>query len=367
MNKFITYCKIKNIKPSAKAYFIDAMGAMAKGLFASLLIGTILKTLGMLPYMEFFKDIGGYAQAVSGSAMGVAIAHALGAPSLVMYSMAAVGYSANLLGASGGPLSVFFIAIIASEFGKLVAGSTKVDIIVTPLVTITVGCGLSILVSPHIGTLVGYIANFISWSMEKQPFIMGVIVSVVIGMVLTLPISSAAICAALSLGGCVVVNGAVVGIDPALALAGGAAVAGCCCQMVGFAVMSFKVNGVGGLISQGIGTSMLQMPNIIKRPVIWLPTIIVSAITGPLATCLWKLSMYDTATINSGMGTCGFMGPIGIIIGWFGGNYPETVTAFDWVGLFVICFIAPALLCPVLNKLFIKLGLYRYDDLKLEL
>ena len=249
----------------------------------------------------------------------------------------------------------------------MVSGSTKVDIIVTPLVTIFAGCGLSLLVAPHIGTLVGYIATFISWAMERQPLIMGIIVSVVIGMVLTLPISSAAICAALSLGGCVVVNGAVVDTNPALALAGGAAVAGCCAQMVGFATMSFKANGVGGLLSQGIGTSMLQMPNIVKKPIIWLPTIIVSAITGPLATCVFKLSMYDTATINSGMGTCGLMGPVGIIIGWFSGNYPGTVGTLDWVGLILICFIIPAVLTPVISKIFIKLGLYKDEDLKLSL
>lgn len=367
MNKFINYCKKKKVTPSAKTYFIDAMGAMAKGLFASLLIGTILKALGLIPGLSFFTDIGTYAQSVAGSAMAVAIAHALQAPPLVMYSLAAVGYSANLLGSSGGPLAVFIIAIIATEIGKLVSGSTKVDIIVTPLVTILTGCGLSLLVAPHIGTVVGYIANFISWAMERQPLVMGIIVSAVIGMVLTLPISSAAICAALSLGGCIVRDGAVVGIDPALALAGGAAVAGCCAQMVGFATMSFKANGIGGLLSQGLGTSMLQMPNIVKKPVIWLPTIITSMITGPLATCLFKLSMYDTATINSGMGTCGLMGPVGVIIGWFGGNYPGAVTAFDWIGLVLICFIIPAVLTPIISKIFIKLGLYKDEDLKLAL
>ena len=299
--------------------------------------------------------------------MAVAIAHSLQAPPLIMYSLAAVGFAANSLGASGGPLAVFFIAIAATEIGKLVSGSTKVDIIVSPLVTIFVGCGLAVLVAPHIGTVVGYITNFISWAMARQPAIMGIIVSVVIGMVLTLPISSAAICAALSLGGCIVSEGVVTGIDPALALAGGAAVAGCCAQMVGFATMSFKANGVGGLLSQGLGTSMLQMPNIMKKPVIWLPVIIVSAITGPLSTCLFELSMYDTATINSGMGTCGLMGPIGIIIGWFGGNYPGTVSLFDWIGLALVCFLIPAILTPIINILFIKLGLYTNDDLKIEL
>ena len=365
MSKFKNYCLSQGVAPSAKVYFIDAMGAMAKGLFASLLIGTIMKAIGLIPHLEFFASIGGYAQSVAGCAMAVAIGYALKAPLFVMLSLAAVGAAANALGASGGPLAVFIIAIIACEAGKLVSGRTKVDIIVTPFVTITVGGGLSILIAPSIGILVGFIKDFISWSMGRQPFVMGIIVSVVIGMVLTLPISSAAICAALGLSGCVMVNGSVAGIDPNLALAGGAAVAGCCAQMVGFATMSFKENGVGGLLSQGLGTSMLQMANIIKKPTIWLAPIITSAITGPLATCAFRLGMFDTAAINSGMGTCGLMGPIGIILGWYGGNYPASVTFSDWFGMIMICFVLPALLCPLLNSLFLKLGLYKEENLKL--
>ncbi len=361
MKKFKSFCKKQGVVPSAKAYFIDAMGAMAKGLFASLLIGTILKAIGLIPSLEFFGEIGGYAQKAVGCAMAVAIGYSLKAPMLVTLSLAGVGFAANTLGGSGGPLAVFIIAIVACEIGKLVANTTKVDIIVTPLVTVAVGGGLSMLIAGHIGTLVGYIGNFISWSMERQPFVMGILVSVVIGMVLTLPISSAAICMAIGITG---YNAATGVIDPNLALAGGAAVAGCCAQMVGFAAMSFKENGIGGLLSQGLGTSMLQMPNIIKRPAIWLSPIIVSAITGPLATCAFKLGMYSDA-VNSGMGTCGLMGPIGVILGWYGGHYPESVTFNDWFGMLMICIIIPAILCPILNSLFIKLGLYKNEHLKL--
>jgi uncharacterized membrane protein len=366
-NAFLRFLKRKDIEFSAKRYGIDALGAMALGLFASLLIGTILKTLGLIPGLSIFIEIGGYAQAVSGSAMAVAIAFALKAPPLVMYSAAMVGYAANLLGGAGGPLAVLFITIIAVEFGKAVSKETKVDILVTPFVTVVIGGLISVFLAPYIGVLVGYLSKFIGWATTCQPFIMGVIVSVVIGVALTLPISSAAICAAIGLSGLAVYNnGVLLELDySGLALAGGAAVAGCCAQMVGFAVMSFKENGVGGLVSQGIGTSMLQMPNIIKNPRIWIPPTVVSAITGPLATCLFQTKMYSAA-INSGMGTCGLLGPIGIIMGWFGGSYPETVTAFDWIGLVLICFVIPAVLTPVLCEILRKIGWIKENDLKLD-
>jgi uncharacterized membrane protein len=352
------FLKRKNIEISAKRYGIDAMGAMAQGLFASLLIGTILKTVGLIPWLSFFADIGGYAQAISGSAMAIAIAVALKAPPLVIFSATAVGYAANALGGAGGPISVLLIAIIAVECGKAVAGETKVDILVTPFVTVTVGCGLSILVAPLIGILTGYITSFIDFAMTRTPFVMGILVSVVIGVALTLPISSAAICAALCLSGAGATG------SMGLALAGGAAVAGCCAQMVGFAVISFRENGLGGLVSQGIGTSMLQMPNIIKNPRIWIPATLASAITGPLATCVFGLKMYGAA-INSGMGTCGLLGPIGIILGWFGGEYPEAVTALDWIGLFLICFLLPALLSLLFAWALRKIGWIKEGDMKL--
>lgn len=366
-NAFAKFLKRKDIVFSAKRYGIDALGAMALGLFGSLLIGTIFKAIGLIPGFSIFTTIGGYAQSASGAAMAVAIAYALKAPPFVLYSAAAVGMAANTLGGAGGPISVLLVTIVAVELGKAVSKETKVDIIVTPFVTVFAGGALSVLVSPLIGTIVGYLSKFIGWATTCQPFLMGIIISVVIGIALTLPISSAAICSAINLSGIMLYSsaGELIELDYAgLALAGGAAVAGCCAQMVGFAVMSFKANGWGGLVSQGIGTSMIQMPNIIKKPIIWLPTIITSAITGPLATCLFNMRMYSAA-INSGMGTCGLLGPIGIILGWFGGEYPDTVTALDWIGVVLICFVLPAVITLGISELMKKAGLYSDDDLKL--
>ena len=362
-NAFLRFLARKDIVFSAKRYGIDALGAMALGLFGSLLIGTIFKALGLIPGLAFFATIGGWAQAAAGPAMAVAIAHALKAPALVLYSAAAVGYAANFAGGAGGPLSVLLIAVVAVEFGKAVSKETKVDILVTPFVTVFVGGGLSFLVAPYIGKAVGLIGTFIGWATLQQPFVMGLIISVVVGVALTLPISSAAICAAIGLSGA-----AVAGVVPAnaegLALAGGAAVAGCCAQMVGFAVMSFRENGWGGLVSQGLGTSMIQMPNIIRNPRIWIPPTVASAVTGPIATCLFQMKMYDAA-INSGMGTCGLLGPIGIVMGWFKGEYPDAVGAMDWIGLVLICFLLPAVISWALCLLLRKLGWVKENDLKL--
>ena len=350
------------IKQRAKLYFIDSMGAMALGLFASLLIGTIFTALGMIPGLEILKTIGGYAQKVAGPAMAAAIAYAMGGAPLVIFSSAAVGLAANELGGAGGPLAVFFITIVAVELGKLVSKKTKVDIIVTPFVTILSGGLLSVFVAPHIGTLVGYISKFIGWAALQAPFVTGLITAVVIGMVLTLPISSAAICAGLVLTGSAIATGSSEG----LAIAGGAAVAGCCAQMIGFAVISFKDNGWGGLLSQGIGTSMLQMPNIIKNPRIWIPATLASAITGPLATCVFRMRMYGAA-INSGMGTCGMLGPVGIILGWFdkSNGYTDAVGWFDWLGLALICFVLPAILSFIFYIILKKIGWIKDGDMKI--
>ncbi len=355
---------MKTLKKFFKRYLIDAMGSMALGLFASLLIGTIFKALGMIPKLEFLDEIGTFAQGMAGPAMAVAIAYSLKAHPLVMFSAAAVGYAANSLGKAGGPLAVLIITIIAVELGSLVSKKTKIDIIVTPFTTILIGCGLSILFAPHIGTLVGYVSTFIGWAALQAPFVTGVVVSVVIGIALTLPISSAAICAGLVMTGSAIAQGSSTG----LAIAGGAAVAGCCAQMIGFAVISFKDNGWGGLFSQGIGTSMLQMPNIIKKPLIWLPPILASAITGPLATCVFNMQMYGAA-INSGMGTCGMLGPIGIILGWYmpENSYPNTVTTLDWIGLVLICFVLPALLSWLFYFIMKKLNWIKDGDMKLDL
>ncbi len=361
------FLKRKNIVISGKRYGIDALGAMAQGLFASLLIGTILNTIGTQFHIGWLTQIvatvggvdytvGGLASAMSGPAMAIAIAFALQAPPLVLFSMTAVGFAANALGGAGGPLAVLFVAIIATEFGKAVSKETKIDILVTPIVTILIGIGLSALIAPGLGKLASYVGNLIMWATDLQPFLMGIIVSVVVGMALTLPISSAAICAALSLTG----------------LAGGAAVAGCCAQMVGFAAMSFKENRWGGLISQGIGTSMLQMPNIIRNPRIWIAPTVTAAITGPIATCLFKLQM-NGAPINSGMGTCGFCGQIGVWTGWVSpseaalerGAEAILPTGFDWIGLFLISIILPAILAPLINAACRKLGWVKDGDLTL--
>ena len=364
------YCKSKGVVLSLKRYFGDAMGAMALGLFASLLIGTIFAALGMIPGLEVFSVIAAYCGygkldgvsygGVCGAAMAVAIATALKAPPLVVYSCAAVGCAANVLGGGGGPLAVFFIGIVAVEVGKLVSKTTKIDILVTPFVTVFTGVGLSILFAGYIGRGVEYVKALIGWATALNPFLMGVLVSVLMGMALTLPISSAAICAGLSLTGL----GATANAE-GLALAGGAAVAGCCAQMVGFALMSFKENGWGGLVSQGLGTSMLQMPNIVKRPVIWIPPIVASAITGPLATCLFELEMYGTG-IFSGMGTCGLLGPVGLVLGWLGSE-GQKPGAMQWIGLVLVCFVLPGAICLLLSWLMRKWGWIRENDLKLTL
>ena len=326
-DKLRAFLARKDIVFSGKRYGIDALGAMALGLFGSLLIATIFNAIGLIPGLAFFKTIGGYGAQAAGCAMAVAIAYALKAPPLVIYSAALVGMIANAQGGAGGPLAVLLIAIVAVEFGKAVSKETKVDILVTPFVTVFVGGGLSVLLAGYIGQLVGYIGSFIGWATLQQPFIMGIIVSVVVGIALTLPISSAAICAAIGLSGAAV-GGVIPENAEGLALAGGAAIAGCCAHMVGFAVMSYRENRVGGLVSQGIGTSMLQMPNLIKNPRLWIPPVVASAVTGPLATCAFRMQMYGAA-INSGMGTCGFLGPIGMILGWYGGEYPATVGFVD--------------------------------------
>ncbi len=367
-NAFRRFLARKNIVFSAKRYGIDALGAMALGLFGSLLIGTIFKAIGLIPHFGFFTIIGGYAQAVAGAAMAVAIAYALQAPPFVLFSAAAVGYAANAMGGAGGPLAVLLITVVAVEFGKAVSKETKVDIIVTPFVTVFVGGVLSLFVAPYIGTAVGFVGKFIGWATLQQPFLMGILISVVVGVALTLPISSAAICAAIGLSGMAVYNSAheLLLLDyEGLALAGGAAIAGCCAQMVGFAVMSFKENGWGGLASQGLGTSMIQMPNIVKNPKIWIPPTLASAITGPIATCVFRMRMYSAA-INAGMGTCGLLGPIGVILGWFGGEYPDKVGFVDWLGLLLVCFVLPALLSWGFALILRRVGWIRENDLKLD-
>ena len=356
MEKFRAFLKRKNIVFSARRYGIDALGAMAQGLFCSLLIGTIIKTLGAQLNLSYLSDIGSYAMAVSGPAMAVAIGYALQAPPMVLFSLSAVGWAANAEGGAGGPLAVLIIAIVAAECGKAVSKETKIDILVTPAVTILVGVALAKCIAPPIGVGAQAFGKVIDEATRLQPFWMGAAVSVLVGVALTLPISSAAICSVLGLTG----------------LAGGAAVAGCCAQMVGFAVMSFRENRWGGLVSQGLGTSMLQMPNIVKNPRVWIPPTLASAVTGPLATCLFWLEM-NGAPINSGMGTCGLCGPIGVWSGWVSpseaalakGAAALTPAALDWLGLILICLVLPSLLSLAFCAPLRKIGWIREGDLKL--
>lgn len=353
MERWMAFLKRKDIVFSVKRYGIEALGAMAQGLFASLLIGTIISTLGEQIGSEVLITVGGYAKAATGPAMAAAIGYALKCPPLVLFSLIAVGEAANALGGAGGPLAVLVVTIFAAEFGKAVSKETKIDIIVTPCVTILVGTLLSMWWAPAIGAAASSVGNAIMWATELQPFFMGMIVSVVVGIALTLPISSAAICAALGLTG----------------LAGGAAVAGCCAQMIGFAVMSFRENKWGGLFAQGIGTSMLQMGNIVKNPRIWIPPILASAITGPISTCLFQMKM-NGAAVASGMGTCGFVGQIGVYTGWvqdIANGAKTAITAMDWIGLLLSCFVLPAVLTLIFAAPMRKMGWILEDDLKLDL
>ncbi|MFP3154197.1 PTS sugar transporter subunit IIC [Lachnospiraceae bacterium ZAX-1] len=353
MDKVAAFLKRKDIEFTAKRYGIEALGAMAQGLFASLLIGTIITTLGEQLGIATLVEVGTFAKGATGYAMAIAIGHALKCPPLVLFSLAAVGGAANSLGGAGGPLAVLVIAIFAAECGKAVSKETKIDIIVTPFITILVGVLLSMWWAPAIGEVASAVGNAIMWATELQPFFMGVIVSVIVGIALTLPISSAAICAALSLTG----------------LAGGAAVAGCCAQMVGFAVLSFRENKWGGLFAQGLGTSMLQMGNIVKNPRIWIPATLTSAVTGPIATCIFQLKM-NGAAVASGMGTCGLVGQIGVYTGWVNDvleGTKQAITMFDWIGLILICFLLPGVLTWAFGLFFRKIGWIKENDLKLEL
>lgn len=373
------------VKKYLKRYFIDAMGAMALGLFASLLIGTIFSTvakyLGMLEGMSgiasAINTVATYAKAATGMAIGVAIAYRLGAHPLVIFSSAAVGAMANAMGAimidgriatfgataasgegvfySAGPAGAFFAVIIACEIGMLVSKKTKVDILVTPTVVLAVGFVASFVLCPIIAYVMYYLGIFIASATTWQPLLMGIVVAVVMGVVLTLPISSAAICAMIFSASAVevaIANGTIDG----LLLAGGACVAGCCAQMVGFAVSSFRENGWGGIVSQGLGTSMLQMGNICKNPKIWIPPTLAAAITGPVSTMIFKLKC---SGVSAGMGTCGLVGPIGVI------DATEW-SPMMWIGLVVVCIVLPAILSLVFSEIMRKLGWIKKDDMKLE-
>ena len=289
-DNFKDFLKKKDIEISVQRYLIDALKYMAFGLFGTLLMGSILNQIGVLTGWTFLTEtIWPAAKVMTGPAIAVAVAWALNAPPLVLFSITIGGYLGNEL---GGPAGALIAALVATECGKAVAGETKIDILVTPFVTILIGAFVASLIGSPIGNFMTFLGNLIMWATEQQPVIMGVVIAVIVGIVLTLPISSAALCIMLNLTG----------------LAAGAATVGCCCQMVGFAVQSYKDNGVGGLAAQGLGTSMIQVPNIIKNWKIWIPPTVASAILGPLATTVFQ--MKNTA-VAAGMGTCGLVGQIG--------------------------------------------------------
>ena len=288
--------------------FVDGLGGMAQGLFATLIIGTIIQQIGNFVGGDtgsLIYLVGKMAAAMTGAGIGVGVARKFEASQLVVVSAATAGmigaFASKLLAGQvmqsdgsmvfsgpGEPLGAFVAAYVAIEVGILIAGKTKLDILVTPLVCIGTGSAVGLFVGPPISRFMTWLGSLINWGTEQQPFLMGIIVSVLMGMILTLPISSAALGVILNLSG----------------LAAGAATIGCCCNMVGFAVASFRENRFGGLLAQGIGTSMLQVPNIVKRPLIWLPAILSSAILGPVGTVL--LNMTNNAT-GSGMGTAGLV------------------------------------------------------------
>ncbi len=328
----------KNVNITVKTYLIDALGAMAFGLFSSLLIGTIFATVGEKTGISFFITISEYAKGATGAALGVSIAYALKAPQLVLFSAATVGIAGNAL---GGPVGALVSTIIAAELGKIVSKETRVDILVTPGVTITSGVLTARLAGPGVSAFMTAFGNLVKTATELQPFFMGILVSALIGIALTLPISSAAICIMLSLDG----------------LAGGAATAGCCAQMIGFAVLSFHENGLGGLLAQGLGTSMLQMGNIVKNPKIWLPPTLASMVTGPVATMIFHMKNIPA---GSGMGICGLVGPIGVYTAMDGG-------ARMWTGILLVCFLLPAILTWIFGKILRRIGWIHEGDLKLEL
>ncbi|MGO1580347.1 MAG: PTS transporter subunit IIC [Peptoniphilaceae bacterium] len=331
----------KNINISLKAYFVDALGAMAYGLFASLLVGTILNTIGSEFNIAFLSEtIWPLAQKATGPAIAVSIAYALKAPQLVLFSSAVVGVGGYEL---GGPIGVFISSIFAVEFGKLVSQETKIDIVITPIVTVLIGMIIATFIGPYIQYFMESLGRLIIISTNQQPFVMGILVATLVGIALTLPISSAAICMMLSLSG----------------LAGGAATVGCSAQMIGFAVISFRDNGLDGLIAQGLGTSMLQMPNIIKNSKIWIPPILSSAILGPVSTLIFKM---ENTPLGSGMGTSGLVGQIGTY------NSMKGIYSSSNLMLIIILlhFILPALLSYTFYYFMRKKGLIKDGDMTLK-
>lgn len=338
-----------NNKHQIRDYITKVLNGMAWGLFSSLLIGLIIKQIGALSGIHFLVEVGDIAQRMMGPAIGVGVAHILGAPPLVVMSCAAVGAigagtlrieEGMYLAVIGEPVGAFVAALVAAEAGRRIQGKTKVDIVLVPMMTIIVGGITGYFVSPVMSAFMNTLGQMINRATELQPLPMGIILSVVIGIILTLPISSAAIAISLGLSG----------------LAAGAATVGCCANMIGFAVASFRENGVGGLIAQGLGTSMLQVPNIIKKPVIWLPAIIASAILGPISSVILKMTSNSS---GAGMGTSGLVGQFAMIETM--GSSPEVI-----LQILIMHFIAPAALSLLIAEFMRKKGWIQFGDMKLE-
>ncbi|HJC64126.1 MAG TPA: PTS sugar transporter subunit IIC [Candidatus Blautia merdavium] len=344
--------------------FIEGLSGMAYGLFATLIIGTIIQQIGNLiggDIGTLVYQFGKFAAAMTSAGIGVGVACRFKESSLVVLSAATAGMvggfaekitggtvfteeGALLLSGPGEPLGAFLAAYIAIELSRLIAGKTKLDIILAPMLGIFGGSAVGILVGPPISRLMTRLGDMINWGTEQQPFLMGIVVSVLMGMILTLPISSAALGVILNLSG----------------LAAGAATIGCCCNMVGFAVASFKENGVSGLIAQGIGTSMLQVPNIMRHPLIWLPAILSSAILGPIGTMVMKMTSNAT---GSGMGTAGFVGQIMTWQTMVPGEDPMIVLA----KIAVMHFLLPGILSLLIANGLRKLGWIKPGDMKLDM
>lgn len=340
---FKDFLKKKDIEFSVQRYLIDALKFMAFGLFGTLLIGSILNQVGILFHIPFLSEtIWPIAMAMTGPAIAVAVAYSLKAPPLVMFSITIAGALGYTL---GGPAGSFFAAVVGTEFGKAVSGETKIDILVAPSVTLIMGSLTAMVVGPPIGALMVGLGSVIMWATEQQPIIMGSVIAVVVGIALTLPISSAALCIMLGLSG----------------IAGGAATVGCCCQMVGFAVQSYRDNGMGGLAAQGVGTSMIQMPNIIRNWKIWIPPTLAAAILGPFATTLFQMK---NTPIASGMGTSGFVGQIGTVMAMTeAGDSMFNIVS----GILLLQFIFPALLTYLFYRILYAKQWIKDGDLKLDI
>ncbi|BDF05831.1 PTS transporter subunit IIC [[Clostridium] hylemonae] len=354
---------MEKLKKVLDRIFIDGLSAMAQGLFATLIIGTIIQQIGTLiggPAGDMIYALGKVAASLTGAGIGAAVAYRFKESPLVVVSAATAGmvgaFAGKLLAGAvlvdgamvyagpGEPLGAFVAAYIGIVFGHLVSGKTKVDILVTPIVSIGTGSAVGLLLGPPISGFMAWLGSLINWGTEQQPFLMGIVVSVLMGMILTLPISSAALGIILNLSG----------------LAAGAATVGCCCNMVGFAVASYRENKIGGLLAQGIGTSMLQVPNIVRRPVIWLPAILSSAILGPVGTM--ALHMTSNAT-GSGMGTAGLVGQI---MTWQTMIQTEAASIV-MIKILLIQIILPAVVTLAISEFMRKRQWIRFGDMKLEL